>query len=289
MNQGILICGHGSRNPEGAKAFEALAIKMRERHPGKLIEHGFLELSSPTFEDAVGKLYEQGAREIIALPVFLFTGVHLKYDIPFHMKALEEKFEGLTVKLGSYIGVCQQLVNLSEKLICKAEKDIRADRKDSCFLALGIGASVAEANGDIAKLTRLVMENSNFGFCTSAFISRMASPSIPETLKLLKHLPFKKIVMVPFIFFTGVYMDRIREMVAQFTAETNKEVILTDTFGSDDLVLDALEMRLQEVLDGKVDLTQGLESDGGHHHHHHGHDHGHDHDHGHSHHGHHNH
>ncbi|MFA8435883.1 MAG: sirohydrochlorin chelatase [Marinifilaceae bacterium] len=284
MQQGLLICGHGSRNKEGVKAFEDLAVKMRERHPEKLIEHGFLELSIPTFEDGIRKLYDQGAREIIALPVFLFTGVHLKFDIPYQMKALEEKFEGLTIKLGSYIGVCQQLVNLSEKLICKAEEEIRADRKDSCFLALGIGASVAEANGDIAKLTRLVMENSNFGFCTNAFISRMASPSIPDTLDLLKHLPFKRIVMVPFIFFTGVYMDRIHDMVSKFMQETDKEVILTETFGSDDLVLDALEMRLQEVLDGKVDLTQNLDPNAEHHHHHHDHDHGHSHHHGHHHH-----
>ncbi|MBD0321425.1 MAG: hypothetical protein ICV87_13885, partial [Gemmatimonadetes bacterium] len=40
---GIVIAGHGSRDPDGLREFEALMALVRERDPARRITHGYLE------------------------------------------------------------------------------------------------------------------------------------------------------------------------------------------------------------------------------------------------------
>jgi sirohydrochlorin cobaltochelatase len=277
-----LICGHGTRRPEGAQEFLSFVDTLKNRHPDKQIEGGFLELSEPTYEAAVAKLYEQGVREIVAQPLLLFTGVHLKYDIPGMMHEYQKTFPGLTIRMGSFLGPVEPIVDLAIERIsetCPALEE--HDKKDTLLLAAPIGASVAEANGDAAKLTRLIWEKSRFGFATYGFVSRMAWPSVSDVLELIKRLPYNKVVIAPLTFFSGVYLERIQAATLRFKSFSPKEIFITEPLGNHDLLCTAVEQAIEKVEDGQINLMNDFDPNAVHHHHHHHHDHthGHSHDH----------
>ena len=289
--KGILICGHGTRKERGAKAFQEFAERFAATTSEYEVEYGFLELSEPDFETGVKRLVEKGVSEIVAVPVFLFTGVHIQRDIPYLLNSFQEKYN-VKIQLANYIGTCNEMVEYGAELINKTLADKEWKAEDTAFLALGIGASKPEANGDLAKMTRLIQEKQNYPFAVNAYTSSMTYPALPPVLDWLRVLPFNNIVMLPFVFFPGVYMDRALETMDVFAKENpDKNIAIAPLLGATDGLFDVLKTRLQEVLDGKVDLIESTDLTGVEpHHHHHGRDHGHCHGHCHGHdHGHHHH
>lgn len=286
-SKGILLCGHGSRHPDGVSGFLEMAEKIRQRHPDKIIEAGFLELSEPTFASAIDKLYEQGVRDIVAVQAFLFTGVHLRLDIPLLMNQFMDKYDGLRIRMASYVGVCDELVELACKRIAEGEaKSPEFDRREALLFGIGVGASVPDANGDLAKLNRLIWEKAGFDFSLVGFTSRMAKPSVAESANILAYFPHKTVVVLPMLFFNGVYLETAAKAIKETCGESGKNFVYCEPFQSDDLILEAMEHRMNEVIDGKVDLTQDFDrakaEERAHNHDHHDHRHGH----GHRHHGH---
>src|ERR671912_2528957 len=78
----LLIVGHGSRDPRGAREFHELVGLVRRRNPSLMVEGGFIELSRPPISECVDRLAEEGARDVAAVPLMLLSAGHAKDDIP---------------------------------------------------------------------------------------------------------------------------------------------------------------------------------------------------------------
>lgn len=253
--QGLLICGHGSRDQDGILAFEGMVSEIRKRHSQKVVEHGFLEFAHPTFDVAVEKMYRQGVRDITAIPAILFPGGHLKNDMPFEMNTLQALHPDLRIRFGSHLGVSPQLLSLSRRLIEDAESlQGFVDRKDTCLLVVGRGTSDPDANSDVAKAARMLWEGMGFGFATTAFIG-VTHPLLQDGLPMLEGLPFKRVVAIPFFLFTGVLLKKIYAQIDAHRQSSSKEFIYTRSFESDDLILDALDERILEVERGTANMN----------------------------------
>lgn len=115
--KGILIIGHGSRIKEGNDAFEDLVriIGEKESIP---VRGAHLSLSDPTIEDSVKKMHQEGIKEIIILPYFLFGGTHIRKHIPEKLKLLKEELGDidfiLTEPLANDPLVIQALIERAE-------------------------------------------------------------------------------------------------------------------------------------------------------------------------------
>ncbi|MFW6100057.1 MAG: sirohydrochlorin chelatase [Bacteroidota bacterium] len=248
--QAILLCGHGSRKKEGVEALVQLSEKMQKRYDEIKVDYGFLELSSPTYYDAIRKLYNQGIRHIVAIPVFLFTGIHLNYEIPGLMKQYQNEMEGLKITLTSNIGINEELIQLAEKRIIEAEyakyrKSL--DHSNDILLTAAVGNSLPEANAEVAKLTRLIWEKINFGFSQYAFSSKLTFPSVAQTLQIIKNCSFGRIVVFPLLLFPSLHLDKIFMSVEEFRKENKKEVVFAEPFGVDEFLIDILVRRHKEV------------------------------------------
>ena len=281
--EGILLCGHGSRHPDGVSGFLTMAEQIQQRHPEKITEAGFLELSEPSIAEAVKRLYERGVRDVLAAQAFLFAGVHVRLDIPLLLAKSMEQYDGLRIRMASYVGVCDNLVKLGCKRIAEAEEEAPAyDRSEAVLFGVGVRASVSDANGDIAKLNRLIWEEAGFDHSLFAFTSRMAKPCVADAARIVNHLPHQIVVVLPLIFFNGVCLENAFSAIKDVCSDSGKTFVFCRPFHCDDLVLDAIEQRLHAVIDGKVDLTQNFDREKAEtrcHGHHHGHDHGHHHGH----------
>jgi len=278
FKKGILLCGHGTRVKRGEEAFKKYAKEFALLLPDYEVEAGFLELSEPDFETGVKKLVEKGVRDIYALPIFLFTGVHIQKDIPCMLYQLQEKYK-VSIKLASFIGDCDDMVELSNQLIAKAASQVKGQEEDTLFFGLGVGASKPEANGDLARLTRMVQESNKFAFAINGFCSRMTYPSVNEALHISEKLFYKNIVVVPYVFFPGVYMDKALTLFFGFTEKHPEcKVYITPLLSETEALSKILLKRLASVEAGEVDLItnvdiETLKNYEPHHHHSHGHHH----------------
>ena len=254
-NQGILICGHGSRDPEGVSGFKELVDAMRRRRPGAVVEYGFLEFAHPTFDIAVREMVKKGVTEIISLPAILFAGGHAKNDMPFEMNSIQAETEGVSIRFGSFLGVSPQLLELCKILIEESEKDLApAPREDTCLLLIGRGTKDPDGNSDVAKMARMLEEGMGFGFSRSAYIG-VTRPGLEETLRTLEFLPYSRIVAVPVFLFTGVLLKRIYSQIEEHAGRSGKEIVATGPFGAHPLIIDILEERAGEVENGSANMN----------------------------------
>jgi sirohydrochlorin cobaltochelatase len=102
--RGIVLFAHGARDPEWARPFEEIRERVRASRPEYPIELAFLDFMSPTLEEAVASLAEQGALAITVFPLFMAQGGHLKQDLPRMLDALRAKRPHVPIALESAIG-----------------------------------------------------------------------------------------------------------------------------------------------------------------------------------------
>ena len=69
--KGIVLFGHGARNPEWAEPFHRIRAAMFVRDPDAMVELGFLEAMQPTLDQAIDALVARGARRIAIVPIFI--------------------------------------------------------------------------------------------------------------------------------------------------------------------------------------------------------------------------
>lgn len=102
--KGILLFGHGARNPDWAAPFHRIRDAILAREPAALVEPGFLELMRPSFDEAVDCLVRQGATEIVVVPIFMAAGSHIKKDLPQMAANAMDRHGGLVIGLAAPVG-----------------------------------------------------------------------------------------------------------------------------------------------------------------------------------------
>jgi sirohydrochlorin cobaltochelatase len=102
--KGILLFGHGARNPDWAAPFHRIRDAILARDPAALVEPGFLELMRPTFDEGIDCLVRQGASDIVIVPIFMAAGSHLKKDLPLMAATAMDRHPQLAVGIAPPVG-----------------------------------------------------------------------------------------------------------------------------------------------------------------------------------------
>ena len=104
MVQALVLFAHGARDPRWAEPFEAVAERIRAAVPGLPVVLAYLELMSPTLDEAVDGAVGGGATTVDIVPLFLGTGGHLRHDLPPLVDALRSVHPHVTIRLHAAIG-----------------------------------------------------------------------------------------------------------------------------------------------------------------------------------------
>src|SRR3954471_5614781 len=150
MNEpAVLLCGHGSRDPEAITEFEQAAAALRARLAGRAFAPGHLEFARPTIGAALTELHAGGAARILAIPGMLFAASHVKNDLPWEMNSFMAANPGVEVRLGPDLAI-------DPKLLAAAADRIAAvvppeQRADTLLVVVGRGTNDPDANSNIAK------------------------------------------------------------------------------------------------------------------------------------------
>ena len=102
--KGILLFGHGARNPDWARPFERIEAAIRQRAPQTPVHCGFLELMRPTFDEAVDALVAAGVCQISVVPIFMAAGSHIKKDLPQMAASAMDRHPAIEITLAPPVG-----------------------------------------------------------------------------------------------------------------------------------------------------------------------------------------
>ena len=205
---GVLLCGHGSRDPEAIGEFELFAKALRSRLPGVDFATGYLEFARPTIRDGLAALAARGARRILAAPGMLFAASHVKNDLPWEVNSFAADNPGIEVRFGRDLGISPKLLTAAADRIAAALPNPGADLSDSLLIVVGRGTNDPDANSNIAKVARMLWEGMGFGWAETAF-SGVAHPRVDTALSHSARLGFRRIVVFPYFLFTGILVKRI--------------------------------------------------------------------------------
>ena len=76
----------------------------------------YLEITSPTVEEALGALIKKGTREIRILPYFLLTGRHVKEDLPRLVSSANRRLRGRAkILLCPYLGYDRGVLSTAKR------------------------------------------------------------------------------------------------------------------------------------------------------------------------------
>ncbi|MEM9579447.1 MAG: sirohydrochlorin chelatase [Pseudomonadota bacterium] len=224
MNKiGVMICGHGSRSQSAVDEFSTLAQKLPPYLPADWeMEYGYLEFANPVIRDGLDKLRGAGCDKILAVPGMLFAAMHSKNDIPTVLNTYAEK-HGIDVSYGRELGVDPKMVAAAGSRIQDAVEAANAEHGDvplheTCLVVIGRGASDPDANGNVAKIARLLQEGMGFGWCEVGY-SGVTFPLVEPCLQHVVKLGYKRVVVFPYFLFSGILIDRIYGFTDQVAAE----------------------------------------------------------------------
>ncbi len=229
MTQAILLVGHGTRHETGTNQFLRLAEHLRVAVAPLPLEVAFIELQSPTIEEALVSLYARGLQRILLSPALLFAAGHAKHDIPAGIAVAQERCSDLQVTCAEPLGCHEAILELAaERYLTSLASVLPGEGLPSSSLSsvlrgegrgegpasqidpttatalvlIGRGSSdptaIAHCRDFATQLAFRVQANQVF----TGFIA-IAKPSLPEALELAAASGCQQIVVQPHLLFAG--------------------------------------------------------------------------------------
>lgn len=246
----VVIIGHGSRQAESNERFiEAVAAYQRRRSDLD-VSYGFIELAAPEMSAAL-RLAAKRADEVVALPMQLFHALHVKNDIPLALKEVRQEFPNVQFRAADALGPHPSLAALAWKRACETGALPCENPEQVSIVVVGRGSSDPGANSDFYKAVRLFAEGRGLRWVVPCYIA-MAEPKLEQTLDLVARTRPGKLVVVPYFLLTGVLVERIQEKAREFARDYPwVPVEVAAPLGSDDLLFDVFDERLEQATSGR--------------------------------------
>jgi sirohydrochlorin cobaltochelatase len=268
MTQAILLVGHGTRNPTGQQQFVRLAEHLRTAVAPLPLEIAYIELQTPTIEEALLRMHREGTQKITLSPALLFAAGHAKQDIPEGVARAVQIAPDIDVAYAEPLGCHEALLELAAiKFQNSLAPVLRGEGRgeglapqinspsasETALVLIGRGSSdpaaIAHCQQFATKLAaRLKIEQHFTGFIA------IAKPSLPEALEQAAASGAKQIVVQPHLLFSGEMLDTTAAAVAHARQQNphidwqQSESLASDLLEPDSIAAEFLVRALRDRL-----------------------------------------
>jgi sirohydrochlorin cobaltochelatase len=108
--KGIILFGHGARNPEYIAPFRRIRAVVEALQPGVPVEIGFLELTEPPLEASISTLAALGVTQIRVVPIFFAPGRHVLKDLPQLLGNAMDQHPGIEFEVAECVGEVEGVI-----------------------------------------------------------------------------------------------------------------------------------------------------------------------------------
>lgn len=241
--EAILYICHGSRVKEASAQAVDFIKECMKRQPNTIQEYCFLELASPTIEEAYVTCVQRGATKIKAIPVLLLTAAHAKQDIPDVLRKMKNHFPNVELKYGRPIGVSEKMVDILEERLLETNKKIT---ENSLVLLVGRGSSDPDVKRDLSHIADLLQRRMPNTTVKDCYLTA-ATPSFGDSLLQAESMPVKQIFIIPYLLFTGLLMQSMQKAIGEIQRTSEQEFILCHYLGYHPKIEQAIIERIQEL------------------------------------------
>jgi precorrin-8X/cobalt-precorrin-8 methylmutase len=255
----LVLAGHGSRSERGYEEFQAFTELFRRRFPETSFRHGYLEFNKPSIQDAVAAVVQSGGSgPIVVVPALLATATHVKNDLPLILQSLQQQYPTEDIRFANVLDLHAKLLELCSQRITEAEAGSQnlISRADTCLVVVGRGTSDPDANGDIAKITRILHEGLKFG-ASHVCYSGTTFPLVAEGLKQAAKLGFRRLIVLPYFLFDGILVQRVYAaadaLERRLGGET--EILKARYLGVEPATAEVFLERAMEAVDGTASMN----------------------------------
>ena len=256
MTTGVMVCGHGSRDVDAVEEFERLVRGLTRRLPEYPLERGFLEFARPILREGLDRLRARAVDHVLAVPGMLFAAGHVKNDVPSVLNAYAAE-HGIRIEFGRDLGIEPKLLAAARARIeaALATRDPGLPRAETLLAVVGRGTSDPDANGNVAKVARMLWEGMGFGWAEVGY-SGVAHPRVDALLERAARLGFRRIVVFPYFLFTGVLVRRIYAQTDEVAARhPGIEFIKAGYLSDHPLVLETFVERIEGIAAGDINMN----------------------------------
>ncbi len=269
---GYLLVGHGTRKPAGAEQLRRVFEQLKPLLPPGRSAYCFLELAEPTIEEAIERLARSGARQLIVVPLLLFTAGHAIDDIPQAVAAACERFGVRVLHQTPSLGCDPAILRLSalrfRQAVCHVADAASSDGtctvspacdgrecasnhcggafcSQAAMVFVGRGSKSPEATSQMRRFAELRRNLTPVAWAQTCFLHGQ-EPDVSAALESLSRTDHPIAIVQPHLLFEGLLMDELRERMTQLQkAAPHRRWVLVDTLGTDQALAGALAQLVQ--------------------------------------------
>lgn len=251
MNQAtFVLIGHGSPNASGNIHLSRFSRKL-EVFIGQKIYLGALEHFEPDVEEVLDTACREDKTGLIkVMPLFLFAAYHCKKDIPPYIESAQKKFPDKKIQYAPALGLHPLMLEIIHEQIHKInEISKNKNPKETLLLMVGRGTSDSDVIDQFREIGRQVSEKWKFSNPEFAFMA-VNKPAIEEALETCRKTRAKRIIVVPYLLFFGVLVEKITKSFLDIQKERpDLEVFVTKVLGNHSNLMKTLLERSKEEAD----------------------------------------
>jgi sirohydrochlorin cobaltochelatase len=128
----VILLGRGGSDPDANSDLYKITRLLWEKLNYKVVEPAFMGVTDPLIKECVERCIKLGAKKIVILPYFLFTGILIK-RLENMIVEFEQEYPGIEFKLAGYFGFHSRLKTIIKDRI---EESLQGDVKMNCDTCL---------------------------------------------------------------------------------------------------------------------------------------------------------
>ena len=106
----VILIAHGSRVQKTADEMDAIIEKLKQSMPESLILPAFMEIQQPDLKNAMNTALDYGVSRINVVPLFFFTGRHMRDDIPAQVEECRKEYPECEIILQDCFGKTDEFI-----------------------------------------------------------------------------------------------------------------------------------------------------------------------------------
>lgn len=214
--------GHGSRLHEGNEQFIHFVKSVIKERSESIQKIGFLELTTPTVQDAIVAAIQDGATEVLLVPVLLFAAAHYKRDVPFEIEKIKKLYPHITFSVVPPFSTHPLMIELVVKRIREA-----MPMQNSEILLVGRGSSDSQPIHELKQIGAAVEQRLSLPVSCS-FLTK-GTPSFPDELNE-KAAHARHVYVMPYLLFTGLLLQKINRYAEKYANATTCNCLQFDSY-----------------------------------------------------------